>query len=76
MALFWVAIFFLDLFYYNRLLMGAVAGGSDPEDATKTGQRVPSNINLSGTIEDEFKKSFSEFPGRFLGVYLLWNRRE
>lgn len=72
MALFWVAIFFLDLFYYNRLLMGAVTAVTGLEDASQSDQPFTSGINLSSVIKREFETGAWESPKRFHGVYVFY----
>ena len=70
MAFLWLAIIFLDLFYYNRLLLGAVDAVTDLED--ETARDGPTAINLSTKIELKFEESFLKFPGRHQGVYLFY----
>jgi len=53
MAFSWIAIFALDYFYYNRLLLGAVEALKQLERKTTTAA-MP--INMSTLIEDEFTK--------------------
>lgn len=52
-TLIWIAIFCLDFFYYNRLLIGAVAALTELERATAEGTAIKS-IQLSTIIEREF----------------------
>lgn len=51
---FWVAIFFLDFFYYNRLLTGAVAALTALEESTKS--QAVTRIEMSTIIEAEFNR--------------------
>jgi hypothetical protein len=55
MALFWIAIFCLDLFYYNRLLVGAVSAITKLESESAPGNAFSSGINVSTLIESEFR---------------------
>lgn len=50
LCLFWIAIWFLDIFYYNRLLTGAVAALLELEKKSETDHYV-SCINMSTRIE-------------------------
>jgi hypothetical protein len=71
MALFWIAVWFLDFHYYNRLLVGAVRALRKLEGDTKLGVHPGLSIELSTLIEDEFNKPLSrEHFGHFRGV--LW----
>lgn len=56
MTVVWIAIFYLDFYYYNKLLNGAVAAITQLETETREG-RAPSGINLSTLIEQEFTES-------------------
>lgn len=70
MALFWVAIGCLDFFYYNRLLLGAVAAIKQLEDKTVS-NALP--INMSTLIELEFKKPMFRYVWpRFWGVIAFY----
>jgi hypothetical protein len=68
LGFFWIAIFFLDLFYYNRLLIGAVEAITDLESKLSNGAAV--RINMSTCIEAEFKwsRAFVWTTSRFIGV--------
>ena len=46
LTLFWIAIFCLDFFYYNRLLVGAVAALKDLEAEARSGQFTGIKIDL------------------------------
>lgn len=61
----WVAIGCLDLLYYNRLLMGAVAALVELEARSKDSS--VSEINMSTTIVKEFtiEPNYSSFNGVF-----------
>ena len=54
MAFFWVAIWCLDFFYYNRLLIGAISAITALEEKTKNCSAV--TIDISTMIEGEFRK--------------------
>lgn len=70
MALFWVAIWCLDFFYYNRLLSGAVAALTALEGQIKSG--TVENIQMSTTIEAEFRKPVSTSSyGGVLSFYAI-----
>lgn len=72
MALFWVAVWCLDLLYYNRLLVGAVHAITRLEAATKAGEAVKA-IEMSTMIEDEFRGgSRRSRPNSFSGVVLFY----
>jgi hypothetical protein len=71
LILFWVAIGFLDLLYYNRLLMGAVEAIVKLEAQTKQDSETPfDGINMSTYIVAEF----SRWPrfGAFRGVLVFY----
>jgi hypothetical protein len=71
LALFWIAIWCLDFFYYNRLLMGAVAALTQLERDISSGAVASSGIKMSTMIEGEFKKSiWPSFGASVSGV--LW----
>ncbi len=64
LIMFWVGIFFLDIFYYNRLLEGAVNGILELE-RSKDEFVKNKDINLSTNIELAFRKRFNHEPTRF-----------
>lgn len=73
MFFFWVAIFCLDIFYYNRLLIGAVSAIIELESKSASGEAV--GINMSTLIEAEFRSpalrsKISSFKG-VLGFYAI-----
>jgi hypothetical protein len=69
LALFWVAIWCLDILYYNRLLMGAVEALVKLEDEHK--QRSVHHIHMSTHIDGEFSQNlWGRKLSRFSGV--LW----
>lgn len=70
LGVFWIAIFFLDFFYYNRLLAGAVTAITKLEDAQCS--KTFSGIDLSKTIVAEFNKlpSLKSYMGVII-FYLL-----
>lgn len=71
MACFWIAIFFLDLFYYNRLLIGAVSAVIDLE--SKAASFAPISINMSTLIEAEFRSpALRGKMSSFTGVLLFY----
>lgn len=70
MALFWIAIWCLDVLYYNRLLSGAVAALLHLEEQTKAGRPV-TDIQLSTAIDAEFSKPLG--LRRFRGVVLFYS---
>jgi hypothetical protein len=53
MGFFWIAIFCLDFFYYNRLLIGAVSAITELESKSASGAAVV--INMSTLIDAEFR---------------------
>lgn len=75
---FWIAIFCLDIFYYNKLLVGAVEALTKLEGLTITGQkneneqikidRTSHPIEMSTFVE----KVFGECLPKFIGVYLFY----
>lgn len=52
---FWIAIWLLDFFYYNRLLLGAIDALEEIEKESKTASRV-FQIELSTRIEKAIKR--------------------
>jgi hypothetical protein len=50
LAAFWIAIWVLDIAYYNRLLLGAVSAIFDLEELSRTGRKRVDNIMLSTRI--------------------------
>jgi hypothetical protein len=69
MAFFWIAIFCLDWYYYNRLLIGAVTAIKDLE--SKSGCGLPTSINMSTLIEAELGSSRRDYSG-FGGVVAFY----
>jgi len=70
MALFWAAIWCLDFFYYNRLLLGAVAAIELIESQTAN---RPTPLNMSTTIEAEFQRPLLGIVWpRFWGVIAFY----
>lgn len=53
MFFFWIAIFCLDIFYYSRLLVGAVSAITELESKSASGAAI--GINMSTLIEVEFR---------------------
>lgn len=74
MVLIWIAIWCLDFFYYNRLLVGAVNAITQIESETKAGKNLADGINLSTLIEGEFKNRAlrSDIFVPFKGVLLFY----
>ena len=73
MALFWVAIWCLDLLYYNRLLAGAVKAIRQLESQTGPNASFDGTVNMSTVIEAEFSEPlFSLKSRRFLGVVAFY----
>jgi hypothetical protein len=70
MALFWIAIFCLDILYYNRLLQGAVVAINALERRTREGRAM--YIDMSTTIENEFKKPLRDIKPRPNGVLIFY----
>lgn len=71
----WVALWVLDIMYYNRLLIGSVAAILKLEELSKTQTRV-SQLNLSTLIADAVvgKKPLVDPPpaGRFTLLRGVW----
>jgi hypothetical protein len=71
MFFFWIAIFFLDIFYYNRLLIGAISAVTDLESKAASGALT--SINISTLIEEEFKsQALRGKMSSFTGVLLFY----
>ena len=58
-SLAWVAIFIIDLFYYNRLLRGAVIAIKEVEEISKNSEFV-SEINLSDLVEKSVRNEIAK----------------
>ena len=70
LALFWLAIFCLDVFYYNKLLAGAVIALKKLESEIQTRQFT--SIRMSTEIISEFNNS-SFIPDKsFIGVFIFY----
>jgi len=70
MAFFWVAIFCLDYFYYNRLLLGAIEAILELE---KKSNACDIKITLSTKIEEKFHSPIlRRTPPRMIGVGLFY----
>lgn len=67
-AWFWVAIWFVDIFYYNRLLTGSVKALVELE-AQSTASAII-EIKMSRMIEEEF--SLPVKLGRFRGIHTFY----
>lgn len=73
MMAFWIAIWCLDLLYYNRLLSGAVRAVIALEKQTKTGAAFTGEIDLSTLIEAEFDQPiWSLRKWRFKGIVIFY----
>jgi len=71
LTFFWIAIFCLDVLYYNRLLMGAVAALVKLEDEHKL--HSVSHIHMSTHIDGEFSHKLCERGlSRFSGVFWFY----
>ena len=77
LIMFWVSIFILDIFYYNRLLEGAVNAILKHEQ-NKDEFPAKKNINLSTNIEMAFRTRFNHEPKGYkricngrIGFYLV-----
>jgi Na+/melibiose symporter-like transporter len=57
LGFFWIAIFCLDILYYNKLLGGSIIAITKLEKSTKSETSNVAEINMSTIIEAEFKKS-------------------
>jgi hypothetical protein len=69
---FWIAIWCLDLLYYNRLLKGAVTALRKLEEQTKPAETFDGHIDMSTLIEAEFRQKVFGFNGRFGGVVAFY----
>lgn len=73
MGAFWIAVWCLDMLYYNRLLIGAVAALHKLEKQTKTGEAFDGYIDMSTLIEAEFSKPvWSLKQPRFTGIVAFY----
>jgi len=70
LAVFWLAICCLDLFYYNRLLVGAVTALKDLEAEACAAQFT--GIKMSTEIIAEFDTWLPSAQWSFLGVYVFY----
>lgn len=70
LAVFWLAIFCLDLFYYNRLLVGAVTALKGLESEARLGRFT--GIKMSTEIIAEFGNKMPSAQWSFLGVYAFY----
>ena len=70
---FWVAIWCLDIFYYNRLLGGAVAALHKLEQQTEPEAKFDGHIDMSTLIAANFALSpWSMKRPEFVGVMLFY----
>lgn len=58
LALVWAAIWFLDRYYYNRLLLGSVRAILEIEKASESQTRI-TNLNISHRIEETIAGDFT-----------------
>jgi hypothetical protein len=73
MIAFWIAIWCLDLLYYNRLLSGAVRAVTALERQTKPDAEFSGEIDLSTLIEAEFSRPiWSLKKWRFKGIVIFY----
>lgn len=73
MAGFWVAIWCLDIGYYNRLLNGAVNAIVELEKSTAPEASFNGEIKMSQTIEAQFEKDWLNFQkGSYYGVVAFY----
>jgi hypothetical protein len=68
MAFFWIAIWCLDFFYYNRLLLGAVSAITKLERDNQKNGAI--SIEMSTLIEKQFYGVL--FRHRFFGVHAFY----
>ncbi|MES2014696.1 MAG: hypothetical protein V4437_02680 [Patescibacteria group bacterium] len=72
LSLFWVAIWILDFFYYNPLLIGAATALVALEEKSKTQSHI-SHIDLSTSIREATSSSiFTRCSTVPLGVWLFY----
>ena len=73
MAAFWVAIWCLDMLYYNRLLSGAVDALYKIEAQTKPGEKFDGHIRMSSLIKEEFGRPVWSLKWLdYMGVVLFY----
>lgn len=77
LAIFWVAVFFLDIFYYNKLLSGAVAELVRLEKVSATSKTI-SSIQLSSRIEDVMRgkrrddRNWNQYICSRIGIWIFY----
>lgn len=71
LAAFWLAIWVLDLAYYNRLLLGAVSAIIDLEDLSKAGTKRVMSIVLSTRIAASVDRTMPTQLTRWSRIYVL-----
>ena len=77
LAIFWIAVFCLDMGYYNRLLSGAVAELVRLEKASATTKRI-SSIQLSSRIEEVVQgkrhdeRTWERYVRSRIGIWLFY----
>jgi hypothetical protein len=73
MSGFWVAIWCLDIGYYNRLLNGAVNAIVELEKSTEPRSAFTGEINMSRTIEVQLEKDWINLKkGSYYGVVAFY----
>ena len=73
MAAFWVAIWCLDMLYYNRLLSGAVDALYKIEAKMKPGEKFDGHIRMSSLIKEEFGRPVWSLKWLdYMGVVLFY----
>lgn len=73
MIAFWIAIWCLDMIYYNRLLSGAVTAILKLEEKTKSGSTFDGEINMSSHIDGQFQKHIWDIRNpRYYGVVAFY----
>ena len=73
MAGFWIAIWCLDIGYYNRLLNGAVNAIVELEKTTKRPLKFEGEIRMSQAIEDQFDRPWLNLAKRsYYGVVAFY----
>lgn len=73
MIAFWIAVWCLDMIYYNRLLSGAVAAIIDLEKQTAAGASFNGEIAMSTIIDAQFKKPVLDLKKRrYMGVVAFY----
>jgi hypothetical protein len=70
---FWIAIWCLDIGYYNRLLSGSVNAIVKLEETTASATPFSGEIDMSRTIENQFSKPWLNLKkGSYYGVVAFY----